>query len=60
MKNKTKIASIALFLSALIMLVSFGGQRAEWKGKIEIKNGIKVIKNPGEPLYSEIKLETGD
>ena len=39
------------------MLVSFGGQKAEWKGKIEIEDGIKVIKNPAEPLYGEIKLE---
>ena len=57
MNNKTKIASIALFLSALIILVSFGGQKAEWKGKIEIEDGVKVIKNPREPLYGEIKLE---
>ena len=57
MKNKTKVLSIALFLSAFIMVISFGGQKAEWKGKIEIENGIKVIKNPGEPLYGEIKLE---
>jgi len=39
------------------LLVSFGGQKAEWKGKIEIEDGIKVIKNPAEPLYGEIKLE---
>ena len=29
-------------------------QRAEWKGKIETENGVKVIKNPKEPLYGEI------
>ena len=57
MKTKTKVVSIVLFLSALIMLVSFGGQKAEWRGKIDIENGIKVIKNPGEPLYGEIKFE---
>ncbi len=39
------------------MLVSFGGQKAEWKGKIEIEDGIKVIKNPEEPLYGEITFE---
>jgi hypothetical protein len=47
MKNKTKSASVVLFLSAFIIAISFGGQKAEWKGKIEIENGIKVIKNPG-------------
>lgn len=29
----------------------------EWKGKIEIKNGIKIIKNPEKPLYGKIALE---
>jgi len=32
-------------------------QKPEWKGKIETENGIKVIKNPREPLYGEIKLD---
>lgn len=53
MKNKTKIFSIVLFLSSSIMLVSFGGQKAEWKGKIEVKNGVKVIKNPKKPMYGD-------
>ena len=57
MKNKAKVLSIALFLSAFIMVISFGGQKTDWKGKIEIEDGVKVIKNPGEPLYGEIKLE---
>lgn len=57
MKSKTKIISITLFFSAHIMLVSYGNQEVEWKGKVEYKNGIKVIKNPQEPLYGEIKFE---
>ena len=57
MNSKTKIVSIVLFLSVFIMLVSFGEQKAEWKGKIEKENGIKVIKNPREPLYDEIEFE---
>lgn len=32
-------------------------QRAEWKGKIETENGIKVVKNPKDPLCGEIKFE---
>jgi hypothetical protein len=54
---KIRIISIILSLSAFILLVSFGGQKAEWKGKIETEDGIKVIKNPAEPLYGEIKFE---
>jgi hypothetical protein len=57
MKNKTKIISVVLFLSAFIIIISFGGQKAEWKGKIEKEKGIKVIKNPKEPLYGEIEFE---
>ena len=57
MKDKTKVVSIVLFLSAFIVVVSFGGQKAKWKGKIEIEDGVKVIKNPKEPLYGEIVFE---
>jgi hypothetical protein len=42
MKNKTNFVSIILFLSVFIMLVSFGGQEAKWKGKID----------PGKYLFS--------
>ncbi|MBL7084394.1 MAG: 6-bladed beta-propeller [Candidatus Aminicenantes bacterium] len=51
MKNKFKVISTVLFLSAFIMVISFGGQKAEWKGKIEVKNGIKIVKNPKMPIY---------
>jgi len=39
------------------MLVSYGSQKVEWKGKIEIEKGITIIKNPTESLYGEIKFE---
>jgi len=35
------------------MTISFGGQKAEWKGKIEVENGVNVIKNPKEPIYGK-------
>lgn len=57
MKNNIRIASAVIFLSAFIMLVSFDEQKAEWKGTIEKVDGIKVIKNPKEPLYGEITYE---
>jgi hypothetical protein len=56
MKNKTKFALIVLFFSVSIMLVSYGSQEVEWKGKIEKEKGITVIKNPTEPLHGEIKF----
>jgi len=44
MKNKAKVLSIALFLATFIMLISFGGQEAEWEGKIGTENEV-VDKN---------------
>lgn len=52
-----KLIYLILFLSILMMSVSDGNQKAEWKGKIEKENGIKVMKNPREPLYGESKFE---
>jgi hypothetical protein len=57
MKSETKIVSLVLSLSFCMMLFSFGQQKAEWKGKIVIEDGVKVIKNPAEPLYGEITFE---
>lgn len=53
MKSKISIFSIILLLSISVLCISFGQQKAEWKGKIETVNGIKIIKNPKEPLYGE-------
>jgi len=57
MKFKMKIVFNALILLISVLLFSFGGQKGEWKGKIEYENGVKVVKNPGEPLYGEIQIE---
>ena len=53
MKSKTKVISIILFLSVLIILVSCGKQKAGWEGTIEEEDGITVVRNPKEPIYSE-------
>ena len=57
MKNKTKVFSIVLSISALVMLASCRVQKAEWKGTIEEENGVTVIKNPMEPLYGELVFD---
>lgn len=57
MKNKAKVVSIILFLSAFIMLVSFGEQKTEWKGTIEELNGITFIKNPENPISNNAGRE---
>lgn len=32
-------------------------EKAEWKGEIEYENGIKIVKNPAEPVYGEILFD---
>ena len=51
MKIKVKNLSIVLFLSISVLCISFSGQKTEWKGKIEKRDGITAIKNPKEPMY---------
>jgi hypothetical protein len=53
MKSRTKVLSIVIFLSVLIILVSCQKQKTEWKGTIEEVDGVTVIKNPKEPMYGE-------
>ena len=53
MKNKICLVSIVLFILVSILSISFSEQKAEWKGTIEEENGVTVIKNPKEPMYSE-------
>ena len=56
-RNKTRIISIVLFLSILTIFVSCHKEKSGWEGKIEYKNGVKVIKNPEEPLCGQIQFE---
>ncbi len=46
-----------LFFSASIMLVSCEKQNAGGEGSIEYENGVKVVKNPEEPLYGELVFD---
>jgi hypothetical protein len=51
-----KILSIQLSI-LLAAAVAFADQEPKWKGKIETENGVKVIKNPKEPLYGDIVFD---
>ena len=65
MKTKAQILfiTIILFLFILPTFILFPAARtqeshkAEWKGEITTENGVKVVKNPREPLYGEIVLD---
>lgn len=53
MKIKATEVSSILLISAFMLLVSCGKEKAEWKGTIEEENGVTVVMNPKEPMYGE-------
>ena len=53
MRIKPLFVSIPLFLFLLLLCISWVKQKAEWKGTIEEKNGVMVVKNPKEPMFGE-------
>lgn len=57
MKLKTNYLIIGIVCFSFLYISALGDQKAGWKGKIEQEEGVKVVKNPKEPLYGEIELE---
>ncbi|MHB8095833.1 MAG: 6-bladed beta-propeller [Candidatus Aminicenantales bacterium] len=56
--NKT-FSGMPLFI-VTILLVSIGAygiQDSQWAGTASIEKGVKIVKNPAEPLRGEIKLD---
>ena len=43
--------SIALVFSIILIFVSCQQPRTEWKGTIEVADGVATVKNPEEPIY---------
>jgi hypothetical protein len=60
MKHKQQTAAIGIlagfFLIGLCVSAT-SGQNTQWKEKIETVDGVKVVRNPKEPLYGDIKLD---
>jgi len=62
-KAQFQFITIILFLFIIFTFILFpaagtqDSQKVEWKGEITTEKGVKVVKNPREPLYGEIKLE---
>ncbi len=57
MKSKTKYFIIGIVCLSFLFISASGDQKSRWKGTIEQEDGVKVIKNPEEPLYGEIEFE---
>ncbi len=58
---KTSLKSLPVLLLICFLIMSCTKEKtskeAEWKGKVELKNGAKIVKNPSDPVYGEIVLE---
>ncbi len=56
MKKSIQVPFICFIFPFVVLVISVR-QDVEFKGKIEIKDGIKIIKNPAQPLYGQITLD---
>ena len=56
MKPRTVCFTAGLVFFFLISSVSIGWQQGKWKGEVEQKDGIQIIKNPKNPVYPEDTL----
>jgi len=59
MKTKLKLIFILIifFLFTANCTKTKIAEKAEWRGEIDYENGVKVVKNPAEPVYGEILLD---
>jgi len=62
MKKPAVLAILSAFLAftAFVCFPADGAQQREWKGKVETEVGVKVVKNPRESLYGNIKLDLAE
>ena len=58
---KTSLKSLLVICLISLLMISCAreqtAEKPEWTGEVEFKNGIKIVKNPSEPLYGKITLE---
>ncbi len=56
---KFRFRNIPVGIIAFIFIVTSACQKQKsgWQGTIEEENGVKVVKNPAEPMYGELALE---
>jgi len=57
LKNKYSLILAVCILVSLVFLGVNQSQNPQWKGTIEEEDGVKVIKNPNEPLFGEITFD---
>jgi len=50
---RSKFILVIVLISLVIVTLSCTQNEVEWKGTIQEKNGVTVVKNPKEPIYQE-------
>ncbi len=56
MKKLVAILSIAVCFGAGLLLAA-QAKKSAWKGTVATEDGVKVVKNPSEPLYGEFVFD---
>jgi len=51
-KTKNTFFIVVFFIAASMLLVSCGQQKPKWKGTVEEQDGVIIVKNPAQPIYS--------
>jgi len=57
MKTRNLLISTIILILFIILFNACGKQKAEWRGTIEVVDGVTIVNNPGEPLYGELVFD---
>ena len=57
---KTTVFLGITVLTVDVLALAAQTQRSDWKGKVLTEDGVRVVVNPAEPIYGQIKLDLGE
>jgi hypothetical protein len=57
---KTTVILGTAALAVGLLALAAQTQKSDWKGKVLTEDGVRVVINPAEPIYGQIKLDLGE
>ena len=57
MKNRRALGLVIISLAVWISACAQKDTPPAWKGKVTTEDGVRVVRNPAEPLYGELELD---
>ena len=57
---KTTVILGIIALAVGLLALAGTAQKTDWKGKVLTEDGARVVVNPAEPIYGQIKLDLGE